>query len=439
MDFLLWMTYDRWTVKRKEIRPMVPVNIALHLFSTIIIWILLISSSMEKRIDSHVPQPLLLMMLLNLVMLISYPLGELIIQKTHSDNSWVLLLKSIHHLCFYAIYYEFLVYLMEAFSQNLSVDRKLLISSIPIYLLCTFIWIAYSVCEKLPLSQAFRSILWFGSRYGGITVPILTAMMFSRCRSRMDKSDRIVMMIVLVVPIIGMIIRSTFPEIRSLALSSTLSLLLVYGFVHLKQAYRIKDQQLELARNANTIMLSQIRPHFLYNTLNSIYVLCGKDPMRAQEAISDFSEYLRANMGNVSKPLITIDQEMEHVQHYLALEKIRFGDHLNIEYRLNAHGFLVPPLSVQPIVENAVKHGLGKKKDGGTVIIETLADESSGYIKVMDDGTGFDPSLLNDLDESHIGLANVKKRLEQVHGDLDLSSSPGSGTTVTITIRRKKA
>ena len=166
---------------------MVPVNIALHLFSTIIIWILLISSSMEKRIDSHVPQPLLLMMLLNLVMLISYPLGELIIQKTHSDNSWVLLLKSIHHLCFYAIYYEFLVYLMEAFSQNLSVDRKLLISSIPIYLLCTFIWIAYSVCEKLPLSQAFRSILWFGSRYGGITVPILTAMMFSRCRSRMDR------------------------------------------------------------------------------------------------------------------------------------------------------------------------------------------------------------------------------------------------------------
>ena len=161
--------------------------------------------------------------------------------------------------------------------------------------------------------------------------------------------------------------------------------------------------------------------------------------MRAQEAIRDFSEYLRANMGNVSKPLITIDQEMEHVQHYLALEKIRFGDHLNIEYRLNAHGFLVPPLSVQPIVENAVKHGLGKKKDGGTVIIETLADESSGYIKVMDDGTGFDPSLLYDLDESHIGLANVKKRLEQVHGDLDLSSSPGSGTTVTITIRRKKA
>ncbi len=417
---------------------MASVNIALHIFATIIILIMLISSFEEKQIDSHVPQPLLLMMLFDMLMLIFYLLGESIHLKTQSGGGWVLVFKSLHHLLFYAIYYEFLSYLEESFSPDTRTDRKLLRMSAPIYLFCAALWITYSIAHILSADSSVQSILWGLSRYAGISIPILTGLIFRRCRERLDKGDRIVILSVLIIPMIGMLIRSIVPSMHTLALSSTLSLLLVYGFVHLKQAYRIKDQQLELARNANTIMLSQIRPHFLYNTLNSIYVLCGKDPKRAQEAISDFSEYLRANMGNTPKPLITIDQEMEHVQHYLALEKIRFGEQLTVHYHLGAHGFLVPPLSVQPIVENAVKHGLGKKPEGGCLSIETYSDESSGYIKVTDNGVGFNPSILDEQDETHIGLANVKKRLQQVHGDLDLSSSPGKGTTVMITIRRQR-
>ncbi|MBQ7058790.1 MAG: histidine kinase [Firmicutes bacterium] len=416
---------------------MTSVNIALHLFATIIILILMIGSFAEKKIDARVPLPLLLMMVLDLVMLMDFPAGELIMQITQSDHGWVLPFKAIHHGCFYGIYFEFLVYLKNEFSPNATTDRRLLKIAAPVYILATLIWITYSIFDALPINETLRRILWPLSRYAGITVPFLTSWMLYRCRERLEKSDWIIMVIVLIVPIIGMMIRSSFPLLQTQALSSTLSILLVYGFVHLNQAYRIKDQQLELARNANTIMLSQIRPHFLYNTLNSIYVLCGKDPKRAQEAISDFSEYLRANMGNTSKPLISIDQEMEHVQHYLALEKIRFGDQLDVQYRFGAHGFLVPPLSVQPIVENAVKHGLGKKENGGSLIIETYSDETSGYIKVIDNGVGFDPSTLIDQDETHIGLSNVKKRLEQVHGDLSIVSSPGKGTTVTITIRRR--
>ena len=417
---------------------MASVNIALHAFATIIILIMLVSCLVEKLIDSHVSQTLLLMMLLDLLMLIFYLLGESILLQTQSRGGWVLVFMALHHLAFYAIYYEFLSYLEEDFSPDTSIDRKLLRMSAPIYLFCAALWITYSIVHILSADPSVRSVMWGISRYAGISIPVLTALMFRRCRERLDRGDRIVILSVLVIPMIGMLIRSIVPTIHTLALSSTLSLLLVYGFVHLKQAYRIKDQQLELARNANTIMLSQIRPHFLYNTLNSIYVLCGKDPKRAQEAISDFSEYLRANMGNAPKPLITIDQEMEHVQHYLALEKIRFGEQLIVHYHSDAHGFLVPPLSVQPIVENAVKHGLGKKPEGGSLSIETYSDESSGYIKVIDDGVGFDPSILDEQDETHIGLANVKKRLQQVHGDLDLVSSPGKGTTVTITIRRQK-
>ncbi|MBO4888331.1 MAG: histidine kinase [Firmicutes bacterium] len=417
---------------------MTSVNIALHLFAMVIILILMIGSFAEKKIDARVPLPLLLMMVLDLVMLMVFPAGDLLIKITRSDRAWLLPFKALHHGCFYGIYFEFLVYLKDEFSPNAPADRRLLKIAAPVYMLAALIWITYSVCDTLSIYETLRLILKPLSRYAGIAVPVLTAWMLHRCREKLERSDRVVMVIVLIVPIIGMMIRVSFPELQTQALSSTVSLLLVYGFVHLNQAYRIKDQQLELARNANTIMLSQIRPHFLYNTLNSIYVLCGKDPKRAQEAISDFSEYLRANMGNSPKPLISIDQEMEHVQHYLALEKIRFGDQLDVEYRLGAHGFLVPPLSVQPIVENAVKHGLGKKENGGSLIIETYTDESSGYIKVIDNGVGFDPSELSDQDETHIGLSNVKKRLEQVHGDLSITSSPGKGTTVTITIRRQK-
>ena len=415
---------------------MASVNIALHLFGSIIILILLLSCFAEKRIDSHVPLPLLLMLIIDLLMLFVFPVGELLDLSVTPAKIGLVIFKAIHHFCFYALYYEFLLYLREDFSSNGPADQKLVVFSIPVYTACTLVWILYSALEEFLPSSLLLPLFWNLSRFSGITILFFTSVMLYRCRRRLDRDELYILIVVMLITIIGMMIRTFYPELQTLVLSATLSLLLVYGFVHQRQASRIKDQQLELSRRQNTIMLSQIRPHFLYNTLNSIYVLCGKDPSRAQEAISDFSEYLRANTGNISKPLITIDQEIEHVQHYLALEKVRFGDLLNVVYRLDAHGFLVPPLIVQPLVENAVKHGLGKRPEGGTVRVETYADQFYNYIKVSDDGAGFDPDNLPQDDDAHIGLWNVRKRLELAHGELKITSTPGKGTVILISLRR---
>ena len=122
-------------------------------------------------------------------------------------------------------------------------------------------------------------------------------------------------------------------------------------------------------------MLSQIRPHFLFNTLNSIYVLCEKDPEVAQKAIGEFSEYLRGNFeGLENETVIPFSREIEHVRHYLNLEKMRFGSLLHVIYDLDGSEFMIPPLTLQPLAENAVKHGIMRKKDAGKPADQNISD-----------------------------------------------------------------
>ena len=187
-------------------------------------------------------------------------------------------------------------------------------------------------------------------------------------------------------------------------------------------------------------MLSQIKPHFLYNVLNSIYYLYRKEPETAQEAVSTFAEYLRNNMLSIEKTEpIHFSEEYQHIQTYLSLEKIRFGDEVNVVYDMKTVNFHLPPLTVQPLVENAVKHGLTKKRGGGTVSISTAETADSFVITIADDGRGFDPCHYMDDGLPHIGINNVRQRLERmVGGTLEITSSP-EGTTAVVTLPRKEA
>ena len=139
------------------------------------------------------------------------------------------------------------------------------------------------------------------------------------------------------------------------------------------------------------IMVSQIRPHFMYNTLSSIAILCKLDPETAYEAAITFSKYLRVNMDSLKKTEpVPFEQEPEHLKNYLYIEKLRFADKLNVEYDIRTADFRLPMLSIQPIVENAVKHGVGMKKEGGTVTVSTRETADAYEITVSDDGVGFD-------------------------------------------------
>lgn len=197
------------------------------------------------------------------------------------------------------------------------------------------------------------------------------------------------------------------------------------------------DKQLTEANTA--IMVSQIQPHFLYNALNTIKYLIKRDPKSAEKAVVSFSYYLRGNMDSLTqKTPIPFQDEMEHIKHYCDIELLRFGDKINIEYDIKCDSFAVPALSIQPIVENAIKHGITKKAEGGTVKISSFEEDDFYCVTVNDDGIGFEaeaPDYADNEYHAHVGLSNVSRRLKQMcNAEIIIESHEGKGTHVTIKI-----
>ena len=203
-----------------------------------------------------------------------------------------------------------------------------------------------------------------------------------------------------------------------------------------KDNLRYEKEQVQLQVSA---MISQMQPHFLYNSLSVIAALCEEDPSLAAEATNAFSDYLRENINFADKSNpISFSEELNHIKTYAWLETLRFPNKLSVEYDINCSSFPVPALSVQPIVENAIKHGICKTQKGGTVKIRSSETDEYYRIVVSDDGIGFDASLHLDDGKRHVGIRNSRYRIrEMVGGSLAIASTPGDGTTVTITIPKK--
>lgn len=183
-----------------------------------------------------------------------------------------------------------------------------------------------------------------------------------------------------------------------------------------------------------SIMLSQIQPHFIYNTLGTIERMCLKDPEKAFDLVRNFSLYLRGNFSELDSVIpIRFREEMKHVEVYANIEKVRFPD-MTIEYCIEAEDFVLPALSVQPLVENAIKHGLMRLETGGTVVIHSYETEDCYCVEVKDNGAGFDTQASFD-EKKHVGLRNIKGRLKaMVNGELTIESQTGVGTKATIRI-----
>ena len=208
-----------------------------------------------------------------------------------------------------------------------------------------------------------------------------------------------------------------------------------------QQRAHIEEQEKELQDMRTRIALSQIKPHFLYNALNSIYVLCEKDPSKAQELVNSLSDYLRANIASIDteKP-IPFEKELEHTRVYLNIERARFQNRFNIEYDIDVSDFFIPALTVQPLVENAVKHGVCKRPYGFPGVITISTRKENAYIKVSitDNGVGFDYDEYKkeaNKEGKHIGIQNVRNRLKIMeNAELHVESAVGKGTTVEIIV-----
>ena len=190
----------------------------------------------------------------------------------------------------------------------------------------------------------------------------------------------------------------------------------------------------KLTESRVSTMMSQIRPHFIYNTLGSIEQLCELDPPKAGRLVHNFAKYLRGNFGELDNPKpILMSQEMEHVHYYVNIENVRFPD-MTFSFEMNSNDFHIPALTIQPIVENAIKHGLMKLEKGGTIRVVSYETDIHYCVSVEDDGAGFDTTVLLD-ERKHVGIRNIRGRLKaMVNGTLEIESKIGVGTKVLITI-----
>ena len=193
----------------------------------------------------------------------------------------------------------------------------------------------------------------------------------------------------------------------------------------------------QLTESRVSTMMSQIRPHFIYNTLGSIEQLCNIDPPKAGELVHNFAKYLRGNFGELDNPKpILMSQEMEHVHHYISIENVRFPD-MTFSFEMNSDDFHIPALTIQPIVENAIKHGLMKLEKGGTIRVVSYETNTHYCVRVEDDGAGFDTDVLFD-ERKHVGIRNIRGRLKaMVNGTLEIESTEGVGTKVLIMIPKE--
>ena len=254
-----------------------------------------------------------------------------------------------------------------------------------------------------------------------------------RRRARLSKRHFRALLVFLIPLTISLMVSAFiyFPLITDISISIlALTMFIIILSDEVEQSLR---QEQEIARQHASIMALQMRPHFIYNTMTSIYYLCDQDPARAKQITMDFTTYLRKNFTALaSEELIPFTEELEHTRAYLAVEQAQFDDRLFVDYDTPHTAFRLPPLTLQPIVENAVKHGMDPEAEPLHITIRTRDTAAGSEISVLDNGPGYEAA---DKDTPHVALKNIRQRLELMcRGSMRIESLKGGGTAVTVTI-----
>ena len=200
----------------------------------------------------------------------------------------------------------------------------------------------------------------------------------------------------------------------------------------------------ELRRSRIHNSTSQMQPHFLYNALGSIQEIILEDPEYAAKLLGDFTLHLRSCVRAMEND-DPIGRELENIRAYANIEKMRLGNKLKIRYDIQAEAFSIVPLSIQPLVENAIRHGVYERgMAGGTVTVRSRDKGEAFVVEVEDDGVGFDyPALEKEIaagKRDSTGLKNIMLRLDKVmHARVQIDSRVGEGTKVTVTIPKGEA
>ncbi len=226
---------------------------------------------------------------------------------------------------------------------------------------------------------------------------------------------------------------------------SFLSVFAIFCFIYIENSRNLREKEMALTQSRLNALQLQMNPHFMANALNALSMLTDSDPEAAKQMIADLSGYLRDNIYDPGEKslMIPFSEELERLERYLAIERIRFPG-INVYYWLETTGFEIPAMTLQPIVENSIMHGICKKKHSeGCIEIRSSETEDAYTIIIEDDGIGFDEKTLSEAyrgeeNRKHIGIPNTKKRLELMcAGSLAIHSTPGRGTVCEIFIPKQ--
>lgn len=311
------------------------------------------------------------------------------------------------------------------------------------------VWVAAAVMCALAAVGVFyridagnlyhRSNLYWVSGAFGIVVQAVNAVLVWRHRRGLGTAALAVLLAYTVVPLLASVVQALVYGLNLITVVDTLGLVAVFLETQVHSARVLQRRTEELARaeaeaaeGRMRVMVSQIQPHFLFNALDTIYGLVDEDTGKAKGAIASFSRYLRANLDSLGRAApVPVEAELEHVRTYLELERMADEDKIAYEIDAQAGGFLVPALSVQTIAENAVKHGVSKRPEGGSVVVRTRERADEHTVAVIDDGVGFDVGA----EPEGVGISNTRARLAAMcGGTLEVRSEPGRGTSAVMRI-----
>ena len=314
----------------------------------------------------------------------------------------------------------------------------------PLVYIIDLLWMVYFVL--LVIAQFTKWIYYYtpdneyfrGPLYSVLLIPLVLLMVVNlfalfKFRTELSRRYRIAFAVYFLVPLLCMVVQMFYSTVLMTVLGSAVSALIMLWIIVLDQMERSIDQARKIAQQRANINVLQMRPHFIYNTMMGIYYLCDQNPTKAKQVTLDFTTYLRKNFAAIaSEDTVPFSAELEHTRAYLAVEKAQFEDSLFVNFDTPHTMFRVPPLTLQPIVENAVKHGMKSSSEPVHISVITRKTDTASEIVVEDDGPGFNP--VND-NEPHIALDNIRERLELMcKGKLEISQREGGGTLVKITI-----
>ena len=328
------------------------------------------------------------------------------------------------------------VYLLHCCGENMRSSK--LLYSVLCMLGVHFVHLAIT-----PFTEFFLYVMPNGRWYRGVgyqlaVLPLIVIMLLNlagviRFRKRISHKIFLSFLASIVPTTAAFFVQLFFEVFPLIDIGYVISALSMYGLILSDQITHDLNHQREIANQRANIMVLQMRPHFIYNTMTSIYCLCNQNPKLARQVIMDFTTYLRKNFTAIaSAEPIPFSSELEHTQAYLAVEQAQYEDGLFVDYDTPHTSFRVPPLTLQPIVENAIKHGRDPYAGPFHVSIRTRKTDSGSEIIVADNGRGFTP---NDDGEAHIALKNIQQRLRiMCDGSLTITPNDGGGTVVTVII-----